>query len=189
MTAPVINGGTIDSAVIGGTTAAAGTFTTLNHKAGNSSTNIRAGGQLTPQISSVGTPASTVETTLQTVTLPANLLDADGRRARFRAYGSFGATANNKTIRFKAGATTIYNSGLLPNNGGSWMLEAELIRTGSNTQQWCVNLYAGSSIVGFGSPTSALTDSGTIAVTLTAENAVAAANDVVCKIMTADVVN
>jgi len=188
LTSPAISGGTIDNAVVGGTTPAAGTFATLNGKAGNSTSNVRIAGQITAQLSATGTGADTTEDTLQTFTLPANTLDANGRCVRIRAWGTYGATATNKTIRLYFGVA-IYNSTALAQNGTSWILEAEVYKTGSNTQTSWATILAGNSDPGAQVNTPNQTDSSGIVIKVTGQNGTANANDIVCNGMSVLMIN
>jgi hypothetical protein len=188
LTSPVISGGTIDNAVVGVTTPAAGTFTTLNGKAGNSTSNVRITGQITAQLSTTGTGADTTEDTLQTFTLPANTLDANGRCLRIRAWGTYGATATNKTIRLYFGVV-IYNSTALAQNGTSWILEAEVYKTGSNNQTSWATILAGNSDPGAQVNTPNQTDSSGIVIKVTGQNGTANANDIVCNGMSVLMIN
>lgn len=185
---PAITGGTIDNSTIGGTTPAAGTFTTLNHKAGNSSTNVRATGQITAQLSSTGTGADTTEDTLQTFTLPANALDAVGRGVRIAAWGTTGADGNNKTVRLYFGVA-IYNSTAVTTNNGSWYLWAEVRKTGSNTQTSVVTGVFTNSIPITAVNTPNQTDTAGIVIKVTGQNGTAVANDIVCSGMTVEMIN
>ena len=93
--------------MIGGANAAGATFLSLSGQAGNSTSNVRVAGQITAQLTPAGTPANTNETTLQTFTLPANTLDAPGRCLKIRAWGTFGANANGKTVRLYFGVSIL----------------------------------------------------------------------------------
>lgn len=191
LTSPVINGGTIDNAVIGGTTPAAGTFTTLLGEAGNSTSNIRAAGQITAQLTATGTPANTSETTLQTFTLPANALDAVGRGVRIRAWGTLGADANNKILRLYFGMSTTIHPGFggTSANGSAWYFDAEVRKTGSNTQTAFANLVVGFSDIGVNVSAPNQVDTAGIVIKMTGQNAVAVANDIVCNGMTVEFIN
>jgi hypothetical protein len=190
LTSPVVSGGTIDNAVIGGTTPAAGTFTTLNGKAGNSSTNIRASGVITTQLTSTGTGADTTKDTLQTYTLPANALDAVGRGIRIKAWGTFAANANTKTVTLEFGAgNTVATSTGLTSSGSNWVMWTEVYKTASNVQT-----SFGTSIFQNSTPattvaTSTQTDTSAIVLNVTGQNGTASANDIVCKGMVVEFMN
>jgi hypothetical protein len=162
---------------------------TLQGQAGNAaSTWVRAMGQLTAQLTTTGTPANTTEATLQTFTLPANTLDAVGRGLRIRAWGSFGANANSKTIRLYFGAK-IYDSTALSQNGTGWILEAEVYKTSINTQTTWGTILAGFSNPGAEIGAQNQTDTGPIVIKVTGQNGTANANDIVCNGMSILMIN
>lgn len=79
---------------------------------------------------------TTGEDTLQTYAVPANQLANNGSCLTGAASGTFAATANNKRIRLKFGATTILDTGaLVTSAAGSWVLRYEIVRTGAATQK------------------------------------------------------
>jgi hypothetical protein len=190
LTSPVIGGGTIDNAAIGGTTPAAGTFTTLLGKAGNSSSSVRAPGMLATQLVSAATGANTTETDLQTFTLPANLFDAVGRGIRFKMWGTTGADANTKTVRVYFGAgNKIYDSTGVTSNNGSWMVTGEIYKIGANLQaSWTTGIFI-NSWPSTDVQQNTQTESGTIVLKVTGQNGTAVANDIVCQGMTIEVLN
>lgn len=73
--------------------------------------------------------------TLQTYSVPANTLATNGDTLSGTCAGTFGANANNKRLRVKFGATTIFDSGSIAWNTGDWVLQFEIVRTGATTQK------------------------------------------------------
>jgi hypothetical protein len=73
------------------------------------------------------------ETNLYNPTIDGNTLSANGKALRLRAFGSFAANGNTKTVRVKWGATTILTFAGTP-NAQNWEVEATIIRTGAATQ-------------------------------------------------------
>jgi hypothetical protein len=67
------------------------------------------------------------EDDLMSYVLPANTLNANGRALRITAFGSFGATANAKILRFYFGPSGAQILSASPNNI-SWMAQITLIR-------------------------------------------------------------
>ncbi len=187
---PTISGGTIDNNIVGGTTAVAGTFTTLNSKVGNSSTNARAGGQLTPQLTPAGTPANTNKTTLQTISLPANSFDANGRCIKIEGWGTFANNGNTKTVTLDFGTgNTIYTSTALTSALTNWVVWGTVCRTGSGTQShYATGIFQNASpFTGVG--TDAQTDSGAIPINLTGQNGSSSASDIVANGLRVDIIN
>ncbi|MBI2069827.1 MAG: hypothetical protein HYT79_04420 [Elusimicrobia bacterium] len=88
---------------------------------------------------SQGTPASTVETDLQTYSLPANSLNMDGRAVRIKAWGDYTSTDGSHTreIRLYFGSSVIRQISV-PNSSavGIWVVEAVVVRTASSAQQY-----------------------------------------------------
>jgi hypothetical protein len=98
---------------------------------------------------------------------------------RIRAWGSFGANANSKTIRLYFGAK-IYDSTALTQNGTGWILEAEVYKTSVNTQTTWGTILAGFSNPGAEIGAQNQTDTAPIAIKVTGQNGTASANDIVC---------
>ena len=70
-----------------------------------------------------------------TYSVPAAQLSVNGDQAEFTMSFVFAANANNKRIRAKYGATTFYDSGAQPQNGGTLVITGTVIRTGATTQR------------------------------------------------------
>jgi hypothetical protein len=88
----------------------------------------------TTTVGNVGTG----EDDLRTYSVPAATLAVDGDHLAFEAAGTFAATANNKRIKVKFGATTIFDTGVLAiTAAGDWYVSGLIIRTGAATQK-CV---------------------------------------------------
>lgn len=133
-----------------------------------------------PGVASTG--ANTTATVLATFTVTAGMLWADGRGVRLKAWGSYGATANNKTIAGLWGAATPITSGALANNGTNWQIEIEVLRTGLATQvckgffQYASTLIALGYAAGTEAPATA-----PVVLKVQGTNGTAAANDIVCR--------
>lgn len=74
------------------------------------------------------------ETTLQSITLPANSLDANNDTALFYFWGTVANNANNKTLKFKFGASVITVLNANPLQNYTWALVVTVVRTGAATQ-------------------------------------------------------
>jgi len=91
-------------------------------------------GKLASAYADVGTPASTVETTLFAATLAASQLAADGESVRMTAYGETAANANTKTLKVYLGASVIaQNSTTTAPNGKEWKIVADVTRSGATS--------------------------------------------------------
>lgn len=85
-------------------------------------------------IAGVGNAADATDDTLFTYTLPAAFLGVNAEGIKVTASGSFGATANNKTVKIFFGATAVATTGVVTNNATSWHAEAHIYRTAAATQ-------------------------------------------------------
>lgn len=92
------------------------------------------GGRLVTNSTAVGNVLGG-EDNLITYSLPKNALHNDGDILEIVAFGTTAANGNNKTIKLKLGSTTLFDTGAVAFNNKSWCLRAEIIRTGSATQQ------------------------------------------------------
>lgn len=150
-------------------------------KAGASTETHKGAGIINVDTVQAATGANTTDTTLFSYTLPANALDATGRTIRFTAYGTTGATANNKTIRIKWNGTggTSAPAITTAGNGTAWMLQGVITRTGSSTQDTFGTAQVSGVVGAVSFATAAATDSGTITIHVTGQNGTAAASDIV----------
>lgn len=134
-----ISGGTVNNSVIGGTTAAAGTFTSLT--ADSATLDVGSGtgtGQpvLTANVNttSVGNGAGASPTTLMSYSLPANSLSSNGKGVRITAWGTTVNDNNSKQVACSFGSTQLITSST--NTAAfDWVYEAVVIRTGASSQE------------------------------------------------------
>lgn len=75
------------------------------------------------------------EDTLITYTMQPNILGKDGYNVEIKAWGTFGATANNKEVKLYFGGTVIYSTGTHAVNDGTWLIDATVVRSGPSTEQ------------------------------------------------------
>lgn len=95
-------------------------------------------------VNSVGT----TETTIGTGNIPANTLATDLGHLRAVFVGQFGASGNNKTLKVKLGATTLFDSGAIPIAGAvDFEIQIKIMRTASNAQRGSITLYSNSGTV------------------------------------------
>lgn len=121
------------------------------------------------------------EDTLLTTTIPAAAMSVDGQWADVEACLEFAANGNNKTAKLKYGATTLYDSGAVAQNGGCLVLRGRIYRTGATTQRWhltAIPSTGGALVVTAGSGTAAETLSGAVNLVVTGESAAGADGDV-----------
>lgn len=79
------------------------------------------------------TATGTTEQTLGTFSLPANALDAAGRRLRVQASFHFATNGNVKTARLYFGASVI-SAGALTGSNVNGVLTLDVVKSGSSTQ-------------------------------------------------------
>lgn len=140
-----------------------------------------------------GTPASTSETTLASYTLPGGTLDTNGDYILVEASGSFGATGNDKRLKFKFGSTII-DTGVVTENDYNWRVSIKVYRMAAATQKhdaaYRISANSGSglgSTITGGNPvgTASETLANNISIQVTGQSpTTGAANDVVLETMT-----
>lgn len=146
---------------------------------------ITSGSLLDSDSTLAGTPGNTTETTLRTYNLPAATLSSNGWFVRAIYWGRTAANANNKTVRFKFGATT-FSSGASAISGPAWILETLIRRNAPGNQDMFSRILTkdggttwGSNMLGymaFQEPAENL--NGAVAMSLTGENGFAQASDI-----------
>jgi hypothetical protein len=90
---------------------------------------------LTTAFAGTCTGANLNETDLLSYNIPANTLSANGRGVRITFWGSFAATANNKTVTLYWGAAgAVLTSGAQPINQGVWLFKGDILRSGASAE-------------------------------------------------------
>lgn len=127
------------------------------------------------QVGAVGTPASTVETTLFTYTLPANALVTNGQSVRITAWaGTTSGVTRNRTYRTYFGSTVLDTT--VENNPTTIIgFGGVVIRTGAATQS--ARYGRNGSAIEITSPTQTLTNP--VVIKLTGQNSAGVANDII----------
>ena len=170
----------------------------LNIVAANS---LSASGRVTSQ---AGTPPATTgaDIVLASITIPAGAIGtlADQlENFEIFAQGKFGATANNKRLKIivnptapvvgsaVVGGTTILDTGAVNTNGGGFVLDASLVRTGVNTQLgFNYGSIVGTTHQGTSAPVAlAITDGAAFSIVVTG-NATTATTDILLNIFEVD---
>jgi hypothetical protein len=127
----------------------------------------------------VGTGTGTSEQTLATYSLPANALDATGRRLRIRAAFKLAANTNNKTMKLYFGSSVI-TTPTAATNGKNAYLEMEVVKTGASTQiVWAKGLVDTTAVTPYVNSSSAETDTAAIVIKATGTDGTSSANDIV----------
>lgn len=111
------------------------------------------------------------EDDLITYALPANSLSANGKGLFIKAWGTTANNANAKTVKLYLGSAALMSFALVASIAGTWIIEALVFRSGSNTQEAVADLVsvgvAGAAVtaVTVSSPTQ--TDTGALTVKCT----------------------
>lgn len=195
----VFGAGSVNNTLIGGTILGATTNTIENNGAGlvviaggiaapmgGSSSSTPVVGKATAQLTQVATAANTVETTLQTYSLPANAFNNNGISVRIKAWGSFAANANNKTVKLYFGAVSFVNSGAVAGNNVKWIIEGTVHRVGATSQKCNGHFIYGTTEVGVQNNAATETDTAAIVIKVTGQNGSSSASDIVCEGMIVD---
>jgi hypothetical protein len=139
-------------------------------------------GKLASAYADVGTPASTVETTLFTTTLAASQLAADGESVRMTAYGETAANANTKTLKVYLGASVIaQNSTTTAPNGKNWKIVADVTRSGATSSVEHISIEFDGVAAEVDVSKAGTTWSSANALAVTGTNGTSALNDIVLK--------
>lgn len=119
------------------------------------------------------------EDDLQTASVPAATLFANGHTIVVDAYGSCANNANAKTLKLYFGATALINQVMTAGQASRWHIRAEITRTGASTQDWVVHItQAGTTTIhDVQVGTAAITD--TAAITIKCTGTAVADNDIV----------
>lgn len=147
--------------------------------AGNSTNTGKLGGTIDKQTTAVGNPGTTSEGDLMTTSLAANALNVNQKGGEWKLAGKFAANGNDKRLRIKFGSATIYDSGVITDNGTRWTAEVRFYRTASNAQKISILVMKGTAIVLNDVLTATETDSNAITLKATGQSpTTGAANDV-----------
>lgn len=99
-------------------------------------TNLASTGELESLTTSSPTPNSTALTVLASLAIPTGAMDTAGDVLEITAYGTTGATANNKTLTLVLGTTVLAtNSTTAAPNNLNWTIEAKIFYTGAAAQK------------------------------------------------------
>lgn len=159
--------------------------------AGGSISFLQSGGRITgsPQLTPAGTPANTTETTLQTYTIPGNLIGTVKQSVRIRAWGSYLGNADSKRVRLYFGASEVYDTVTLNLvSSGNWIIDAEVFLIASGVQNSIANAVFGQSAST--APQIAVcseTQGNPIVIKVTGQNGTGTLNNIICNGMTINV--
>lgn len=129
-------------------------------------------------VGAVATGANTTATVLASTVLPAGSLAQVGDKVIIRAWGSFGATGNNKTVALAFGSASI-TTGAVASNAGIWSMTLTVLKSGASTQKVLGQGSYGTTSVTPTITSATETDGTGILCKLTGTNGTAAASDIV----------
>jgi len=134
------------------------------------------------------------EDTLQTFTLPANALNANGKAIRIRATFRTAANGNVKTIKLHFGATVLGNAGAAAFNDKLIYFDVVVVRTGASAQRSMLfrfegtdNVFVDNTLLDRTTPAEDTT--GTIVIKGTGETTTNVNNDVIQESMIIEFLN
>lgn len=98
------------------------------------------------------------ETDLFSYTLTFGTLNKTNSSILLFACGNSAANGNNKTLKVKFGSTTLATIGPFALNNGSWVIHAELVRTGASTESFWIEYHdnAGNNTIAVGTASESL---------------------------------
>lgn len=139
---------------------------------------VRPAGNISTQLTQQTSTATTALQTLQSFVLPANTLKTVNNGILVTAWGTFAANAAPKNIKLVVGGQSIA-SGTSTQNGGSWMLTAEVFKSAANTQVELFGGQLGSTTLAVSSTSDTSVDTNTINIAMTCLDASAGASNIV----------
>ncbi len=144
------------------------------------SINSGVGGLINAQTAAVSTTATTVETTLQQFSVPANTLATAGQSLRATCWGATGADTNTKTTKLYFGSSVI-TTATEASNAQKWWLDFIVMRRTATTQGIVMRGQAGTGSVTPLAPVVAdasETLTGAVLIKCTGTNGTASASDI-----------
>lgn len=149
----------------------------LSTKAGSSTTYAKVGGIIDVNSTAVGN-VGVGEDDLITFSVPASTLNTNGDSIEFEMAGSYAANANNKQVKIKYGATTMFASGALAINNGAWSCKGRIVRTGAATQLYYIQFFTDNALLVASTKQGTAAETLSGAVTLKATGEATSNNDI-----------
>ncbi len=134
-------------------------------------------GNISANVTIIGSSATNTTQTLMSYVLPANTLSAVKNGLVVTAWGRTAANAAPKTIALNVGGFAI-NSGAVTASGSNWMATATVYKTAANAQSGNLNQVFGSTVTKTISATDTSVDTGTINISVTMLDASAGQSNV-----------
>ncbi len=121
-------------------------------------------------------------------TMPANVLAADGKTLRIKAWGSTVNNANTKQLTLNWGSQVVCNTALTQSIAGMWEVEATIIRTGGNTQDVVARCLQGATLI-FDQELTGGTQTDTAQIIVKMTGTATTTNDIVQEGLVVEVIN
>jgi hypothetical protein len=142
---------------------------------------------LNPPVTSVGNGADLTEDTLQSFTIPSAQLRNVGDIIRVKAGGTMGATTDVKAARVRMAGSNMAQVTSAVAGGTAWAIEVDVQKTGPSAQILSGWGLAQSTVVTALTAATVLTDTGTIALTVTGQNTTnPVAGSITCRYLTVE---
>lgn len=124
-----------------------------------------------------GNSATTAEVTLKSYSLPAFALKSANHGVYVTAFGRFAGNAQNKRATLTVGGVSVTTASTT-NSGGTWVLQAQYIKTASNAQRALTGGQIASTALALASSTDTSTDTSTISIALKATSGSGSQSDI-----------
>lgn len=135
-------------------------------------------------LTSAGNGADQTEDTLRSYSIPANTMGANYVQGfRIRAFGTMGATGDNKTIKLYFGSASV-SSGVLTDNAKNWWFDMTVYRSGASTQVLVCSMQHDTTMLTPTVTTATETETAAILVKVTGQETTAStANQIILKLL------
>ncbi len=152
-------------------------------RAGKSTTYAGIGGTISVNTTPVEN-AGTAETNLMTFSIPAHALTNTNDRLLIRASGKFAPSVGAKQLKLVYGSETLWDSSSQVQNGGTWVVNSEIIRTGNTAETFNVDYHGSGTTLFTLSAVGTAAQTNGIATTLKLTGTAAATSDLTNVTMT-----
>jgi hypothetical protein len=132
-------------------------------------------GALTDSTSTTSGTVQSTEYVLNSVTLPANAFNKNGRSVQVEAWGTLAANANAKNLKIYFGATAVATVTGSTANGKDFYISLSVVRTGASTQSGVGNIQIDTGVAPTMTVNAALAETDTAAIVIAVKSANTAA--------------
>jgi hypothetical protein len=132
-------------------------------------------GALTDSSANASGTVQNTEYTLNSVTIPANAFNKNGRSVQVEAWGTLAANANAKNLKIYFGATAVATVTGSTANGKDYCITLSVVRTGASTQSGVGNIQIDTGVAPTMTVNAALAETDTAAIVIAVKSANTAA--------------